>query len=373
MNGERLKVAREASWLTQKELSDLSGIPASTISKIEKGLYGNNADRFVERLSFALDIPASFLLGGPLPDIPDGRFRRQSKASAKLKKSVIAHTRQAAEVMCVADSTYPIRAATITPLESGALQDTPETYACDLRDMIGVSQEGPVHNMTRACERAGVAIVSLPIFEYTNESQRHFSGFSTWPGMAADKARPIIVLSSSLPGDVQRATIAHELAHLYAHTRNPSVDEGSAEIQAWDIGRNILVPPNEIRAKLDNQTVTLEKLKRLKIVYGVSIKLLIKHCHSLGIIDDSKATSLNKQYTSRKWNKEEPVVVTQETALLYPSVLSRMRGDGIDVGMRQLEAARIIACLDATKRRREGSAEVLMLRKRGSTTNTTGR
>lgn len=90
---------------------------------------------------------------------------------------------------------------------------------------------------------------------------------------------------------------------------------------------------------------------------------IIKDYQRLGIIDDFKATSLNKQYTSRRWNKGEPNEVMEETALLYPRVLRRMRGDGIDIGMRQLEIAEIIACLERTNTRREGSAVVLKLRK----------
>lgn len=346
INGTRLNISREACFLTQSSLSQLSGVPASTISKIEKGLYGPNTDKYAEQLAKALDMPVSFLLGREDPDVPDGRYRKQSKASAKLTKSVVAHTRQVAIVMAEADRKYRIHSTTIKPLEGVDVESGDfdlDGHASKIRDMLGIGQEGPVKNMTRACERAGIAVVNLPLFD-SNASQREkrsFSGFSTWPGMGVGGSRPIIVLSSSLPGDVQRASAAHELGHVYAHTRNPGIDDDFAENQAWELGNRVLMPLSDLKECLAGRPVTLDKLKRIKAIYGVSVKLLITYCSHAGIIDAEKSASLNKQYSSRGWHKLEPVEVCRETAVLFPSVLRRMRKDGMDIGMRQIEVSKI--------------------------------
>ena len=354
MNGERLKVAREAHWMTQAELSKASGVPASTISKIEQGMYRSDADRFASQLAVALDLPSSFLSDDPLPDVPAGRYRKQSKASAKLQKSVIAHAKQVAAVMAEADTRYKIRSTTLVPLDSGSpMLDNPVEIASELRELLGISQEGPVGNMTRACERAGIAVVNLPIFDLDEplsdssekpEDTKHFSGFSMWPGLGGDhKGRPIILLSSVLPGDVQRATIAHELAHVYVHTRNRDVNDKTAEAQAWQIGDLVAVPLKEAREILSDGRVTLDRLKRMKLRYGVSVKLLITYCAHNGIINQEKSTSLYKQYTSRGWNKGEPFEQIRENAKFFPSVLRRMQEDGLDIGLNRLEVARIAA------------------------------
>lgn len=346
IDGTRLNIAREACFLTQAALSDLSGVPASTISKIEKGLYGPNTDKYAKQLAKALDTPVSFLLGGETPYVPDGRYRKQSKASAKLTKSVVAHARQIAIVMAEADRRYRIHATTIKPLEGVDVESGGfdlDVHASKIRDMLGVGQEGPIKNMTRACERAGIAVVSLPLFDSDagQKERRAFSGFSTWPGMGVGGSRPIMVLSSSLPGDVQRASVAHELGHVYAHTRNPGIDDDFAEKQAWALGDRVLVPLADLKGCLGDRPVTLERLKRIKAVYGVSVKLLITYCSHAGIIDAEKTESLNKQYSTRKWHKSEPVEVCRETEVLVPSVIRRMRKDGLDIGMRQIEVSRM--------------------------------
>lgn len=328
--------------MTQAELSAASGVPASTISKIEKEMYGDVADRYSGMFARALSMPVSYFTDEPLPDVPDGRYRKQSKASVKLQKAVVAHAKQAAAVMDVASKLYRIIKPSIEPLGDKVDPELHERYASKLRDIIGVGQDGPIRNMTRSCEKAGVVVVNLPIFEDASRSKdvRRFSGFSTWPTQGADpKKRPIVLLSSSLPGDVQRASLAHELAHLYIHTRNPGIDYADAERQAWMVGGEILVPLHEAREALGDVPVTLERLRRLKLTYGVSVKFLITYCSRNGLIDKERATSLHKQYSSRRWNKAEPVEVDRESARFFPMVITRMRRDGIDIGMPRMDVA----------------------------------
>ena len=346
MNGERLRVAREACWLTQAELSSMTKIPTSTISKMEKDMYGARSDQFVASLAKALDMPVSYFSDEPMLDIPDGMYRKQSRASAKLQKSVIAHAKQAATVMGEAERLYPMRKPTIEPLEHGADLSLAAEYARWLREAMGVSSRGPITNLTRACERAGVAVINLPMFESEDKAkeERLFSGFSVWPGLGVeDGKRPIILLSSSLPGDVQRASLAHELAHVYIHTRNRQVNMDVAEKQAWMTGGYVLLPLDEAREALADGPVTLERLRRLKAAYGVSVKFLITYCDHNKLIDSAKAASLHKQYSSRKWNQREPVEVGRESALLFPSVLKRMQDDGIEIGMPRIDVARILS------------------------------
>lgn len=365
MNGERLRTAREACWMTQTELSEASGVPASTVSKIEHGIYGAGADKFADRLADALDMPVSYFSDMPLPDVADGRYRKQSKASAKLVKSVIAHTKQVAAVMAEADGLYRIRKPTIVPLEQGQhLLDEPEVLAAELRELMGLSQEGPVSNVTRACERSGIAVVNLPIFEVGEkvESTRHFAGYSAWPGLGMDPGvRPVVLLSSSMPGDVQRASLAHEVSHIYAHTRNRGVDDKVAERQAWDIGGNFLIPREEARDILSGGHVTLDRLKKMKAVYGVSVKFLITYCDHNGLIDQNKSASLHKQYTSRGWNKGEPIDVVKEQAVFFPRIVSRMLSDGLDVGLQRLEVARIAGEQREAQAGRKKAGKVYML------------
>lgn len=101
--------------------------------------------------------------------------------------------------------------------------------------------------------------------------------------------------------------------------------------------------PEEDAHEMLNATLTLDTLKRVKARYGVSVKLLIMCCKHYGIIDEGRAASLFKQHTARKWNQKEPVSVKKETTRFFPSVLRRMRDDGIDIGMQKMTVDRILA------------------------------
>lgn len=368
MNGERLRVAREACWMTQTDLAKRSEVPASTISKIEKGLYGQTADTFAGKFATALGMPVSYFSEAPMPDVPDGRYRKQARASAKLQKSVIAHSKQIADVMEQADRRYRILRPTITPLDNGADLTKTRELADNLRKALGLGTSGPVTNMTRACERAGIAVVNVPLFEdrewaSSPKDERAFSGFSAWPGMGVGSySRPIVLLSSTMPGDVQRASLAHELAHIYIHTRNTEVDDREAERQAWMVGGDVLLPEDDARDMLDGTPVTLDRLRMVKAKYGVTVKFLITYCSRHGIVSEERATSLHKQYSSRRWSAKEPVAVARESSQLFPKILLRMRADGIDVGMNELDVAHICMEVTKTRGRQQAKGEVLSIR-----------
>ena len=61
----------------------------------------------------------------------------------------------------------------------------------------------------------------------------------------------------------------------------------------------------------------------MKAVWGVAIKGLVHRCQDLGIIDSDHARSLYKQISARKWTKDEPVHVPNETAQWFERTLVR--------------------------------------------------
>ena len=61
--GERLKAYRVAQGLTQTQLSRLSAVPASEISKIESGVILGTSALRLSKLALALGVTTSHLLG----------------------------------------------------------------------------------------------------------------------------------------------------------------------------------------------------------------------------------------------------------------------------------------------------------------------
>ena len=67
--GERIKQARKAKGLTQKELAEAVGVAEVTISQYEADKYSPKYDKMV-KIAEALNIPVSDLLGEPRPTTP---------------------------------------------------------------------------------------------------------------------------------------------------------------------------------------------------------------------------------------------------------------------------------------------------------------
>ncbi len=78
--GERLRQARSAAALTQKDLGIRVGAAASWISDLEKGKQKGLAAETVYRLAQALDCSSDYLLG--LSDDPTPARRRRKKPAA---------------------------------------------------------------------------------------------------------------------------------------------------------------------------------------------------------------------------------------------------------------------------------------------------
>lgn len=74
--GDRIKAARKLKGLTQKELADKVGVKYSAIHKYESGLIVNLKRDTIAKLSDALDVKPSYLLG--LDDDSQPGYRTES-------------------------------------------------------------------------------------------------------------------------------------------------------------------------------------------------------------------------------------------------------------------------------------------------------
>src|SRR5450759_3028895 len=236
MIGDRIQLAREACAMTQAELASAAGLSQGTLSDIENGQILNPAPRIVTSISSATGFPVGYFHLGPLPDFPEGSFRRLRRGSSKVTDQVRAQVRQIAEVVQRGErslSLPPILLKPVLPLEN---QDAAiEKLALEVRQYLRVGDNDPIPNLTRAVERAGVIVVRMPI------AMVDHSGFSVWPDYAVD-GRPLIAVSGGESGDRMRFTIAHELGHLILHTARLNIEAKVAEIEAHRFAGAILLP-----------------------------------------------------------------------------------------------------------------------------------
>lgn len=335
MLATRMRSARISCGMTLEILSSRTGIPTSRLSKIENCLL-DASDDDVARVADATSIPIGFFIDAPLYQASSGRFRKQSSVPKKRLEELEAKTCLIAEAIDEAATAYRLPKPTITPLSGPISDGLIEEAAQRMRSEMGISDLGPIGNVTRACERAGVAVAKVPM----PNNDRKLSAYSVWADLG--ERMPLVVVSMSLPGDVLRGTIAHEIGHLVLHTRNPSVDAKDAELQAWLFANHFLFPRENAELAFASEPVTLRRLERLKAAYGVSISFLLSCCKSYGIIDEERNRSLRKQYSARGWYANEPVAVGIERPSLVPQVLRKMNQDGMTIGMQSFLAAKLM-------------------------------
>lgn len=320
MIGERVKLAREACRFTQQELAARGGISQGTLSEIEAGRVINPSDKTIARIAAATQFPVSFFHRGPLPDLPDGHFRRLARGTSKVEKQVRAQVRHVVEIVQESEQVLRLPLIRIEPVRVVADLDAIESIASDVRVRLGLGSRDPIPNLTRAVERAGVIVVRLP-----GEMIDHDS-FSAWPDFSLD-GRPVIALTGGHPGDRDRFNEAHELGHLLLHTLRPNIDHRQAEAEANRFAGALLIPARSAIQAM-RQPITLRVLMGVKATYGVSIAMAAQRALDLKLISRAQFVSIRKQLSARRWRQVEPVEVRPERPLLISKIIHTLAGEG---------------------------------------------
>jgi Zn-dependent peptidase ImmA (M78 family)/DNA-binding XRE family transcriptional regulator len=319
MIGERIRLVREASLLTQHELAGSAGISQSTLWAIENSEITPSND-VLSRIASVTAYPVMFFHLGVLPDMPDGYHRKLQKGTAKAEKQVRAHVRILVDLVQRGERVVKLPPVILERVSQIPGIEEVEEVASEARHIIGIGERDPIPNLTRAVERAGVVVVRLP-FE-----QGDYNAYSVWPDKAHG-GRPVIALTGGHPGDRDRANVAHELGHLVLHPDRPMIDPETAEQEAWRFAGALLFPKAAAMEAL-RPPVTLKTLSGVKAAYGISIAFGIQRARELDLISNAQFVSFRKQLASRRWLHNEPIDVPRESPLLIAKIVEMMGGRG---------------------------------------------
>lgn len=320
MISERVRLAREATQLTQEQLAELTGLAQSTISAIEAGRVLSPSKDLIRSIADATQYPENFFYRGPLPDLPQGHYRRLRRGSASATRQVRAQVRQIVELVQLAETALRLPPISLEPQRSLFDLEAIESVAADTRRAIGVGESEPIPNLTRAVERAGVIVVRFPFQIPSHDS------FSVWPDYGLD-GRPVIAMTSGHSGDRDRFNVAHELGHLLLHTLRSNTDPAVAEHEAHRFAGALLLP-SAAAGEAMRRPVTLRILMAVKATYGVSMGVAAKRALDLGLISRDQFVSIRRQLSARGWTKEEPVDVVPEAPMLISKIVSFLAGAG---------------------------------------------
>lgn len=323
--GERLRTLRDLLGLTGADLHRLTKISQSWISQVETGAREPAKDR-LRVIAEATDTPMSFFYARPSSVPLDSlRFRKMATASRTVTRRISAFYGEGFRVTeeITSRAQYP---APPLPFASAAelADEEIEDLAAQTRVALRLAPDKPIPHLTRALERAGIAVAPIvlpdPTGDAVSPTNKHF-GVSYWAGIGETA---LIAYFPGPQGDRDRFTLAHELGHLVLHTFRPHAADPEGEANRF--AGAFLVPYERAREEMTDR-LTLEGFARRKQAWGVSIQALILRGAAVGNIGDSRKRSLYVQLTQRGWRKEEPVTVGQEEPLLLWSLLERQYGN----------------------------------------------
>jgi Zn-dependent peptidase ImmA (M78 family)/DNA-binding XRE family transcriptional regulator len=308
--GERIKQARELRGLNQTDLASLIGCKQSAIAHFEtnRTLPSSDTLKNIARVTGFMD---SFFETPPIEGITNGSLAYRSKRSLTKKEEAQAY--QYAAIM-YEQAKKLIQKCNIPVTRMPKISEKPSLSARVSRAALGISPDKPIHNLTHHFEQnGGMAFIAPFIFS-------KIDAFSTWAVFDID--RPMIVVSSGIPGDRMRYSIAHEIGHLIMHNP-PKTKKGVIELEkeANAFASEFLMPKDVIKKDLI-PPITLTSLMKLKQKWGVSLQALIYRAYELGLITERHYHYLFEQLSIKGWRKREPIEL--DVPIEYPKAFNTM-------------------------------------------------
>lgn len=306
VNPLMIQLAREARGLSQEALATALGMSQGRVSKIEKDMLFF-PDDLLDKLCEVLQYPPHFftqddpILG---PEIAEVFHRKRNDVPLKLLHKIYARMevfrRQVVALLQATEIPENLRAMDVDEYDGRV------TLIAQLVRASFRLPRGPIHDLTKTLEDAGIVIVPMD-FE-TNK----IDAIARWvPGMP-----PIIFVNERTPKDRCRFSLAHELAHLVMH-RNPNPN---IEQQANAFAAEFLMPEQDIRHDL--RDLTLPKAAQLKRLWKVAMSALIRRAKDLGVITASRAETLMVEMSRNGYRTHEPVELDPNSE--HPSLLREL-------------------------------------------------
>ncbi|WP_257202125.1 XRE family transcriptional regulator [Corynebacterium cystitidis] len=318
----RLKQLRLREGLTQSKFAEKLEVSQYKISRMEHGEDTVPAE-VMAKATRLFNLPAEYFSRPPHSYERNSLNFRRTKMTMKAQDRVIAHFAELEEMVQRTTLNIPQadlsmeRPRSAEPLSLGAV----ELVANKVRALLNLGT-GPVRNVTRAMESAGVVVAPLQIEGLPLDEFDGISSPSSSPRVRVTAYAP----SSS--GDRHRFTLAHELGHLVMHTLWRPESESVREKEAHMFAGAFLLPRSLIDGVV-NEGTTLKQFAEVKSETGVSIQAIVRRARDLALISPDRYTSLLIQISGRGWRKKEPVEVQLEKEVLFSRILEEYKARNV--------------------------------------------
>ncbi len=288
--GYRIRQARKAARMSQRDLAGETGVSAMAVSKYERDLNTPSSGVLIH-LAEALSVPAEYFFRPEKVRVVAPSYRKHAYLGAKDEDAIIARIEEALERYYDVESLFPDEQNALSFERVVSTLEEVENAADALRDawQLGLS---PIENLTEVFEEHGLKIVPIEGFDGFDACTFESNGV------------PVIALRCDAPGDRQRFNLAHELGHLVLGIAEKLDEERAANRFAGAF----LVPGDaaEQELGLKRKALSYSELYLLKHKYGMSMQAWIYRAKDLGIITQSAARAHFAEFRRMGWYKQEP-------------------------------------------------------------------
>ena len=304
---QRLKLARSASGLSLRDLSDKIDnlVTAQAIGKYERN-EAQPGSKALIALARALDVSVDYLTGDQEMALKEVDFRKKKLTSVKEEAQVEAKVLHLLERYLIIEDLLALPSVEWDkPREAPfpVVNDISEAdrAARSLRNHWGLGLD-PISNLVELLEERGIKVLS---FDLTN-----IDGLTARVSHSEKGFLPVIVVNKKDWGERQRFTLAHELGHMIIDVSR-KLDEEKA---AHRFAGAFLMPAETLWAEIGKhrKSIGLRELCELKELLGVSIQAIVYRCYDLGIFSKSLFRNLFEEFTRLGWRDypyEEPLAM----------------------------------------------------------------
>ena len=308
-NADLLRVARQLRGLQQGDAAQRLGISQAMLSRVENKMAGFPSD-LIAKASIVYEMPTTFFMqtdtvyGAPVS--VHAMWRKKSAVSAKEMDQIVAELNL--RLMHLRRLLQAVEVETNYDVPSLITDEFPVERIAALVRANWKLPAGPISNLTRALEAAGVVVV------HSEMAGSAVDGVTfAVPGLP-----PLIVLNIAQPADRMRWTLAHELGHLVMHRTQPTSE---MEKEANDFASNLLMPAQDIKLYFQGR-IDLRLLARLKPLWRVSMASLLMRAKGLGVLRNNQERYLWQQFSSANIRHSEPPELNfeRETPTVMPEL-----------------------------------------------------
>ena len=326
MIGNRLKLARSASGLSLRELSNHIGnrVTAQAIGKYERD---QAMPRFgvLTALADALSVPVEYLTGAPGMTLQSVDFRTKQVRSKREEDRIKARVVHMLERYLTIEEILGLPSVHWDKPRSAPYPILYDFFEADqaasrLRHDWNLGFD-PIPNMVQLMEDRGVKVLLSPLSEV--------DGLTAHVCRESMPDAHVIVVNQDTGGERQRFTIAHEIGHLVLDVPS-SMDEEKA---ANRFAGAFLMPEEVVWAEIGKHRSAIgwAELFNLKLLFGVSVQAITYRCKDLGIISLAQMRRMYDTFAELGWRSppyEEPLSIPSERAGRFERLCFRAVAEG---------------------------------------------